>query len=87
MTITFPATREELTHAGYSPSYTRPCKKCGEMLEFWSTPTGSFMPLEMNRMTAKRIPHWQVCPFADEFRRKEKDKDVEKKSEQKELFR
>ena len=68
MRVTFPATRGELTAAGYEFVYTRPCKRCQRALEFWRTPENKYAPLEVLEGN-KLQSHFSTCPFADEFRR------------------
>ena len=61
----FPSTEQELVEAGYSFSTIKNCKACGASIEWWQTPSGSWMPLD--KKTYK--PHWGTCPKAKQFRR------------------
>ena len=69
--VVFPAACKELDAAGYRLRYTRKCRRCKAVLEFWLTPAGKWTPLERleNEPEHRRVSHWSTCPFADEFRK------------------
>jgi hypothetical protein len=71
--VQFPATSMRLSAAGYIFKYTRKCRRCGALLEFWLTPDKKWAPLQ--RMDAdperRRVSHFSNCPFAAEFRKGE----------------
>lgn len=77
-----PDTKEGLQDAGYVYDGDSRCKgkDCGELIEFWITPTGAKMPMSViaekktpgffdppSRLL--RVPHWGVCPNTKDFRR------------------
>lgn len=70
-TMTFPATREALTTAGYTFEFSRPCKRCEANLEFFKTPTGAFAPLEVVVIEGQWLmdSHFKTCPYRDEFKK------------------
>ncbi|MGO9641497.1 MAG: hypothetical protein ACLP1Y_09370 [Candidatus Acidiferrales bacterium] len=69
--IQFPATVTRLEAAGYRFKYSRACRRCGAMIEFWLTPARKWAPLERLKESAynERGSHFATCPFADEFRK------------------
>jgi hypothetical protein len=82
--LTWPATRNELYAAGYKKSFkvpVRKCKLCPALLEFWQTPDGKMMPIEV-QYDGKLVSHFATCPEAGSFRRP----DLVPKSTQKRLF-
>ena len=57
------------------------CKKCGEPINFIVTTAGRKMPTNPGAVTVCTpagevvsgfIPHWDTCPYADDFREKVK---------------
>jgi hypothetical protein len=72
--IHFPATAQQLKAAGWKAVYSRSCKLCRNPLEFWQKPEGKPMPLEAIQQDGVWMlaSHWATCPFADKFRKPEK---------------
>lgn len=71
-TVNFPATRGELTAAGYKLKASRNCRLCGGHLEFWLTPKNKLAPLEVvagNKLQS----HFATCPHAAKFRKPEQE--------------
>ena len=69
--MAFPRTFDELKAADYKFSNDAICKGCGDDIEWWETPKGKKIP--MNLMTAGSSPavaHWSTCSDAASFRRK-----------------
>ena len=66
----FPKTTEALEAAGYKFLNATRCtgKTCGARIEFWQTPQGKRIPLDMET----REPHWGTCPNRDDFRKAKK---------------
>lgn len=62
----FPMTVEELKAAGYERvrQVSVPCKACNAQIEFWRTPHGKMIPLDVGTLA----PHWATCPEAKRFR-------------------
>lgn len=66
--MTFPATRGDLTAAGWELAFIRNCRRCAKSLEFWRAHDKVFHPLEIvdgNKLQT----HFSTCPFAKEFRK------------------
>lgn len=63
----FPTMIEELEAAGYTFENDARCK-CGTAIEWWNTPRGKMMPIEVDG--DEIVPHWSNCPNASEFRKK-----------------
>lgn len=61
----FPRTVAEMTDAGYLYSNDSICRACGAAIEWWVTPRGKKLPVNLG--TAK--PHWATCPQAELFRK------------------
>jgi hypothetical protein len=76
--VQFPATSMRLEAAGYRLEYTRPCKRCGTLIEFWRTRAGKYAPLERQEKDPKhrRVSHFSTCPFANEFRKTDTQMDL-----------
>ena len=70
----WPATRQWLVENGFTLEVRRRCsgKKCGMTIEFWRTPSGRLMPLNLAdyRDQSSLRPHWEVCADQREFRGK-----------------
>jgi hypothetical protein len=67
----FPQTMRELEDANYRFNGHSRCRGCGASIEWWITPEGGRMPLDM--MPEANTPvtsHFATCPKADEFRKK-----------------
>lgn len=71
--MNFPADRKQLELAGYvqQKNMSRPCKRCGADLEFWTTPLGKLAPLEVIKYGSAwmLVSHFETCPYAAEFRK------------------
>ena len=61
----FPKTDTELVAAGYEFENKVKCRACGADIEFWLTPRGKHMPLDVGTLE----PHWSTCTKAGEFRK------------------
>lgn len=85
MGLRWPATRKELYAAGYvrlMDRPPRPCKRCGRQIQFWRTPDGNTMPIEISKENPDELLcHFATCPNAGEFR-----KSLEVKPKQGDLF-
>lgn len=64
----FPATTEELKQAGYKFDRCAYCRGCGALIEWWITPHGKRMPMNVSE-DGKAEAHWATCPQADRFRK------------------
>ena len=60
------------------------CKKCGEPINWIITHAGKKMPTNPGAVTVCTsdgvvvsgfIPHWDTCPYADDFREKVKEEE------------
>jgi hypothetical protein len=62
----FPTTREELIATGYAYIRTTKCMgpTCGAHIEWWVTPKGKRIPLNLRTYE----PHWSTCPDRELFR-------------------
>ena len=86
----FPRSREALRAAGYEFQRRTRCRGCGQTIEFYLTPRGKFIPMQVDKDAKTMLPHWEKCPKVADFRR-EKEMKQEVKVEvktpvQKELF-
>lgn len=66
----FPQDRDALIASGYIFSNHSKCRACGAEIEWYETPKGAKMPMDL--MPAGSSPaqsHWATCPNADSFRR------------------
>ena len=61
----FPKTHDELIAAGYIFKNGGHCRGCGQKIQWYQTPKGKVMPLDMDTYE----PHWSSCPKADNFRK------------------
>ena len=69
--MNFPTTRKSLEEAGYEHTSNAHCRGCGAAMEFWSTPHGRSMPMDlMPQEDSPAISHFATCPEAPRFRRK-----------------
>lgn len=68
--MAFPKTRAEMEQYGYVRSaYTR-CNGCNAPMEFWRTPAGKNMPMDvMPDPETPAVSHFSTCPKAKEFRK------------------
>lgn len=75
-----PKSKEGLQDAGYVFDFETHCRACGALIEFWITPRGKRMPMDVIPVKAtdnffapvkefERIAHWASCPNAKDFRR------------------
>ena len=62
----FPKNMAERIAAGYVLKRKSHCRGCGAAIEWWLTPRGKMMPLDVDT----HEPHWSTCPKAQEFRRR-----------------
>jgi hypothetical protein len=77
-----PTKREDLIAMGYVFDNEATCRGCREKIEWWITPKGKKMPMTVAEVKDEskpfpqpvlrydRVPHWGVCPNAEDFRRK-----------------
>src|SRR5262245_43640364 len=63
----FPETLDALRHAGYRFSGEAHCKGCAARIEWWTTPEGKHIPLDVDG--EKVTPHWSTCTQAHLFRK------------------
>jgi hypothetical protein len=66
--MAFPKTLDELRTAGYKFSVHSHCAGCGAVIEWWITPLGRKMPMDVTD-SGKAEAHWATCPKADRFRK------------------
>lgn len=67
--MAFPETTSELVAAGYVFDNDANCRGCGVRVEWWITPRGKKMPMDVNE-NGDCEPHWASCPNAKDFRTK-----------------
>ena len=67
--VTLPATRQQLVEAGWKLCYSRNCRLCHRPIDFWYTPKGAYMPMDMADADGLRRSHFETCPDAEKFRR------------------
>ena len=69
----FPETVEAAERAGYKFLNTSHCKGCGKVIEWFSTPLGKRIPIDVAPANADQLqpfnPHWSSCSKAAEFRK------------------
>ena len=66
----FPPTRDALVAGGYVFSNHARCKGCGQEIEWWTTPRGRKMPLNlMQEGSSAAASHFSDCPDEPLFRR------------------
>jgi len=78
-----PPTWTELEEAGYVWESRTNCKYCGKEIEFWRSPAGRWIPVELApEMGGARMLHTMLCPKIDRFQRQavkeELEQDVKK---------
>lgn len=67
---TIPPTWKELEAAGYVWQSRTNCKNCGKEMEWWTSPAGRWIPVELvAEAGGKRMVHTMLCPKADQFQR------------------
>ena len=64
----FPETIDELKAAGYKFLNDSNCRGCGFAIEWWETPKGKKMPMDV-LADGTCESHWGTCPKAKEFRK------------------
>jgi hypothetical protein len=64
----FPTTIEELKAAGYVFENHANCRGCGETIEWWKTPRGKKMPMDVDQ-DGNCESHFSTCPNAKNFRK------------------
>ncbi len=70
MTLTIPPTWTELEEAGYVWQSRTTCKACGREMEWWVSPAGRWLALELApEMGGARTLHTLLCPKAGQFQR------------------
>lgn len=62
--MAFPKNEDEAEAQGYSFDSSSKCRGCGEPIEWWITPNGKRMPMNLDFTV-----HWSTCPQAEQFRR------------------
>jgi hypothetical protein len=67
--MAFPKTLEELKAAGYKYNGDGTCRsrKCEARIEWWITPRGKKIPLDIDGK-GNITPHWSTCPAVKDFR-------------------
>lgn len=63
----FPSTLDELRSAGYRFDQYAHCRGCGAVIEWWYTPAGRKMPMDVHG--GKVESHFATCPKAAQFRK------------------
>jgi hypothetical protein len=66
--MAFPTTIEELVKAGYVFSNDGTCRGCGARIEWWTTPRGKKMPMDVDA-DGNCASHWSTCPAVKDFRK------------------
>jgi len=64
----FPETTGELVKAGYKFDNQANCRGCGAAIEWWITPRGKKMPMDVDA-DGNAESHWANCPEAKNFRK------------------
>jgi hypothetical protein len=64
----FPETIEALAAAGYKFSNDARCRGCGASVEWWDTPNGKKIPMDVDA-DGNCEAHWATCPKAKDFRK------------------
>jgi hypothetical protein len=68
--MAFPKTFAELKDAGYRFSDHGVCRGCKQEIEWWETPRGKMIPLELMREPRSPVvPHHATCTHVDQFRK------------------
>jgi hypothetical protein len=65
----FPETIQELIKAGYHYDSDANCRGCGVRIEWYITPSGKKMPLDVDP-EGNCCPHFANCPDAESFRKR-----------------
>ena len=64
----FPKSLEELKAAGYVFSNHAACKGCGATVEWFTTPKGKKMPMDVDT-AGNVVSHFSTCKNAEDFRK------------------
>jgi hypothetical protein len=64
----FPETTTELVASGYKFDNDANCRGCGERIEWWVTPNGKKLPMDVDA-DGNAEAHWSNCPNAKDFRK------------------
>jgi hypothetical protein len=64
----FPETTQELIAAGYKFDNDSHCSGCGASIEWWITPKGKRMPMDVGE-SGNVESHFSTCPKAKQFRK------------------
>lgn len=64
----FPATLDELRAAGYRFQEHSRCRGCKAVIEWWITPAGKKMPMDVTD-GGKVETHFATCPKVAQFRK------------------
>ena len=65
----FPRTFDEMKSAGYRFDNHSKCRGCGEEIEWWLTPTGKKIPMNlMPKGDSEARAHFSTCTSVDSFR-------------------
>lgn len=69
--MAFPKNLEEMKSFGYIFSDNAVCRGCGADIEFWETPRGKKIPMNvMERGSSEAVAHFATCSDAASFRSK-----------------
>jgi hypothetical protein len=79
--MAFPKTSSELAAAGYVYDGDGFCRGCKEPIEWWITPAGAKIPMDVKRLGGTigsdvRESHWATCTSAEQFRLRQKTRGV-----------
>jgi hypothetical protein len=66
--VPFPETIDALKAAGYRFDSDGICRGCGTSIEWWITPRGKRMPMDVDQ-SGNVESHFSTCPQAKEFRK------------------
>jgi hypothetical protein len=66
----FPKTEDEAERQGYRFDNASRCRGCHESIEWWETPNGKKMPMNLDFTV-----HWSTCPEAERFRQEKHESD------------
>ena len=80
--MSLPTKKEDLEAMGYVFDNEAHCRGCGALIEWWITPRDKKMPMSVVEvkdeskvfpqpiLRVERVPHWGICPRAEDFRKK-----------------
>lgn len=66
--MAFPKILEELVQQGYKFENDSHCTGCNASIEWWTTPRGKKMPLDVDE-AGNVVSHFVTCPKAKDFRK------------------